>query len=463
MIDVVFPCLDEIEALPWVLSRMPTGYRAIVADNGSTDGSAELARSLGALVVDVPQRGFGAAVAAGLEAATSEVVCICDADASLDPQQLPRVADPVLSGQTQLMLGSRRRPTTWRAWPIHARLANRGARTHVATLDRGGRTRLLRDLGPMRAARRQPLLDLGIVDRRFGYPLEMVLLAAAAGWQISEVPVGLSAAVRALESHRHRARHHEGDSKTCEPFWLAVRTSLMGVQLIVVAKEPIPGRVKTRLTPPFSPEQAADLAAASIADTLATVVATAALAKERGLLIEPVLALDGTAGPWLWELCEYADEFRVIAQPSGGLAVRLAAAFDDATADRPDDFAFLIGMDTPQLTPEQLLNAIADLSCPDTDAVLGMADDGGWWGLGLKRADRTLLLGVPMSTAETGREQYLRLRSADLRVGLLPLMRDIDDASDAAHVADQAPHSRFATTLAAMAPLRRPHLLSVAS
>jgi glycosyltransferase involved in cell wall biosynthesis len=187
VIDVIFPCLDEKDALPWVLSRLPAGYRAIVADNGSTDGSAELARSLGALVVDVPQRGFGAAVAAGLEAATSEVVCICDADASLDPQQLPRVADPVLSGQTQLMLG-RRRPTTWRAWPIHARLAN-VVLARMLRRSIGAGAPALRDLGPMRAARRQPLLDLGILDRRFGYPLEMVLLAAAAGWQISEVPV----------------------------------------------------------------------------------------------------------------------------------------------------------------------------------------------------------------------------------------------------------------------------------
>ena len=186
-IDVVFPCLDEIEALPWVLSRMPAGYHAIVADNGSTDGSAELARSLGATVVDVPQRGFGAAVAAGLEAATSEIVCICDADASLDPRQLPRVVRPVLAGQAQLVLGSRK-PVTWRAWPLHARLANL-VLARMLRRSIGPGAPALTDLGPMRAARRQPLLDLGIVDRRFGYPLEMVLLAAAAKWTISEVPV----------------------------------------------------------------------------------------------------------------------------------------------------------------------------------------------------------------------------------------------------------------------------------
>jgi len=184
MIDVVLPCLDEAAALPWVLGRLPTGYRAIVADNGSTDGSAEVARSFGALVVAVPQRGFGAACHAGLLAATADVVCFLDADASLDPQQLPLVADPVLAGDADLVLG-RRRPTSRAAWPVHARVGN-------AELARRLRRRTgyqLRDLGPMRTARRERLLALGLQDRRFGYPLEMVTRAADAGWRVVEVPV----------------------------------------------------------------------------------------------------------------------------------------------------------------------------------------------------------------------------------------------------------------------------------
>ncbi len=183
-VDVVFPCLDEALALPWVLGRLPAGYRAIVADNGSSDASAGIARAAGATVVDVPQRGFGAAAHAGLLAATAEVVCFCDADASMDPQQLPRVADPVLGGASDLVLG-RRRPTTRGAWPLHARLGN-------AELARRLRKRLaleLHDLGPMRAARRDALLALGLTDRRFGYPLEMVVRAADSGWRITEVDV----------------------------------------------------------------------------------------------------------------------------------------------------------------------------------------------------------------------------------------------------------------------------------
>jgi dTDP-L-rhamnose 4-epimerase len=185
-IDVVFPCLNEAAALPWVLSRMPAGYRAIVADNGSTDDSAAVAGSFGALVVSVPERGFGAAVAAGIEAAMAEIVCVCDADASLDPRQLPDVVAPVLSGDADLVLGSRQ-PVSRRAWPLHARLANR---VLARKMNRAiGGASALSDLGPMRAMRRQGVLDLALIDRRFGYPLEMVLRAGAAGWRIAEVPV----------------------------------------------------------------------------------------------------------------------------------------------------------------------------------------------------------------------------------------------------------------------------------
>ncbi|HEX4427680.1 MAG TPA: glycosyltransferase family 2 protein [Frankiaceae bacterium] len=186
LVDVVFPCLNEAQALPWVLSRMPEGYRAIVADNGSTDESARIAASFGALVVSVPQRGFGAAVAAGVEAASAEVICICDGDASLDPQQLPLVAGSVLAGTADLVLGSRQ-PVSRGAWPVHARLANRVLARRMNRVM--GRGRVLTDLGPMRAARRADLLALDLIDRRFGYPLEMVLRAAQAGWRITEVGV----------------------------------------------------------------------------------------------------------------------------------------------------------------------------------------------------------------------------------------------------------------------------------
>lgn len=181
-VDVVLPCLNEAGALPWVLSRLPEGYRAIVVDNGSTDGSADVARAHGATVVVEPRRGFGSAAHAGLLAATAPIVAFCDADASMDPRDLPLVVDPVAAGDRDLVLG-RRRPTTAGAWPLHARIANRA----LALLMRRATGLRLHDLGPMRAARREALLALDLQDRRSGYPLEVVLKGHAAGWRILEV------------------------------------------------------------------------------------------------------------------------------------------------------------------------------------------------------------------------------------------------------------------------------------
>jgi glycosyltransferase involved in cell wall biosynthesis len=183
-LDLVLPCLDEAGALPWVLGRIPSGVRAIVVDNGSTDGSAEVARDHGALVISESRRGFGAACHAGLLAATAEFVGFSDADASLDPTEILTLASPVMSGQADLVLG-RRQPSGRGAWPAHARLANRllARRISAATGVE------LHDLGPMRVGRRSAMLALDLRDRRSGYPLEMVLRAASAGWTVVERPV----------------------------------------------------------------------------------------------------------------------------------------------------------------------------------------------------------------------------------------------------------------------------------
>jgi glycosyltransferase involved in cell wall biosynthesis len=183
VIDVILPVRDEAGALPWVLERMPQGYRPLVVDNGSTDGSGRLAARLGAQVVDEPRPGFGAACHAGLVAARSPVVAFMDCDASLDPSELPAVAEPVAAGRADLVLGARVAEPG--AWPAHARVANR----LIALRLRRSTGVRLSDLGPMRAARRDELLDLGIRDRRFGGPLEMVVRAAAAGWRIAEEDV----------------------------------------------------------------------------------------------------------------------------------------------------------------------------------------------------------------------------------------------------------------------------------
>ncbi|MEU9400393.1 DUF2064 domain-containing protein [Streptomyces sp. NPDC048242] len=195
--------------------------------------------------------------------------------------------------------------------------------------------------------------------------------------------------------------------------------------LLVIAKEPRPGRVKTRLTPPFPPTQAAALAEAALADTLRAVAATPA---ERRLLV-----LDGSPGPWL------PDGFEVVPQCAGGLDERLADAF--ARCAGP---ALLIGMDTPQVTPELLTVDFADC-----DAWFGPAEDGGFWALGLARPEPALLRGVPMSVPETGAVQRERLTAAGLRVRDLPLLRDVDTAADARTVAALVPDGAFAARLAA--------------
>lgn len=198
--------------------------------------------------------------------------------------------------------------------------------------------------------------------------------------------------------------------------------------LLVIAKAPVAGRAKTRLCPPLSPAQAAELAEAALRDTLEAVLQTPATRR--------VLVLDGSAGDWL------PPGVEVIPQRPIGFAGRLAGAFDDTGAP-----AFLIGMDTPQVTPTMLASALDALTSPANDAVLGLCEDGGYWGIGLRRADASVFAGVPMSTNRTGECQRLRLEELGLRTAALSVLRDVDRHADALAVAAQAPASRFAHAL----------------
>ncbi|NQU38233.1 MAG: glycosyltransferase family 2 protein [Actinobacteria bacterium] len=183
-VDVILPCLDEAQALPTVLASLPAGYRAIVVDNGSVDGSPEVAAKLGALVVHETRKGYGAACHRGLESATADTVAFCDADASLDLAELPTLVSAVVDGSADISVG-------WRdaqrnsGWPIHARVANR----FLAWRVRRTTGAQIRDIAPVRVANRVRLLELGVEDRRSGYPLETVIRAARAGWTIAEFPV----------------------------------------------------------------------------------------------------------------------------------------------------------------------------------------------------------------------------------------------------------------------------------
>lgn len=196
--------------------------------------------------------------------------------------------------------------------------------------------------------------------------------------------------------------------------------------VLVFAKEPAPGNVKTRLSPPLSPGQAADLASAALADTLHAVLKSRASRR--------VIALEGNPGPWL------PPGFEVIPQRGDGQAERLDAAWRDSAGP-----GLQIGMDTPQVSAELLDSCLADLDAPGHTAVLGLAEDGGWWAIGFTRGwQEHPFDGVPMSTPTTGVRQLERLYQLRHRVGLLPVLRDVDHLGDCDAVARAAPGTAFA-------------------
>jgi len=201
--------------------------------------------------------------------------------------------------------------------------------------------------------------------------------------------------------------------------------------ILVITKAPIPGHAKTRLCPPCTPEQAAALAEAALRDTLEAATSVTGT--------ETVVVLDGPRGAWL------PSGVSVIPQRGEGLDERIAAAFCDAGGA-----ALLIGMDTPQVSPSLLAGAIDTLVGPDVDAVIGRAEDGGWWACGLRRPDPMAFIGVPMSTPWTCESQRRRLHSLGLNVGELPRLRDVDTFDDAVVVADAAPQTHFARTVDAL-------------
>lgn len=210
-----------------------------------------------------------------------------------------------------------------------------------------------------------------------------------------------------------------------------------GAHILVMAKAPRAGLVKTRLCPPLTPAEAAAVAEAALRDTLAAVAASSA---ERW-----IIALDGQVGPWL------PPGFEIIEQCQGSLDVRLAHAWHEAGGQ-----GVQIGMDTPQVTPDLLNGALAELARPDVDSVLGAAEDGGWWIIGLRRPSPEVFRGIPMSARDTGACQHARLRDLGLRVSTLPVLRDVDTIDDALHHAEFHPHTRTARVVRSLVRVTTP-------
>jgi glycosyltransferase involved in cell wall biosynthesis len=212
-VTVVLPCLNEAASLPGVLAAMPAGYRPLVVDNNSTDGTAELARELGADVVTERRPGYGSAVHAGVEAAATPIVAVVDADGSLDPGELPTLVDELDRG-ADMAIG-RRRPVPGLRWPWHARLGTAAVCWRI----RSKYGLPVHDIAPMRVARRDALLGLGITDRRTGYPVELMVRAAKAGWTVVErdVPYGPRTGGKSKVSGSLRGSVHAGLD-----FWRAI-------------------------------------------------------------------------------------------------------------------------------------------------------------------------------------------------------------------------------------------------
>jgi glycosyltransferase involved in cell wall biosynthesis len=210
--DLILPCRDEAAALGGLLPGVPNAFAVLVVDNGSSDGTADVARGLGARVVDEPVAGYGAAVHAGVVAATAEFVAFMDGDGSFDPHELlPLLAD-VRSGRADLAVG-RRRPVAWGVWPWHARAGNR----LVVELLRRRSGYPANDIAPMRVGRRDALLALGVEDRRFGYPVELMQKATRAGWRIAERDVSYHP--RAAGTRSKVSGSVRGTIRTARDFW----------------------------------------------------------------------------------------------------------------------------------------------------------------------------------------------------------------------------------------------------
>lgn len=212
-VTVVLPCLNEAASLPGVLAALPAGYRALVVDNNCTDDTAEVARRHGATVVAERRPGYGSAVHAGVEAATTPIVAVVDADGSLDPGDLPALVDELDRG-ADMAIG-RRRPVSGLRWPWHARLGTAAVCWRLR--NRYGLP--VHDIAPMRVTRREPLLALGITDRRTGYPVELMVRAAEAGWTVVErdVPYGPRTGGKSKVSGSLRGSVHAGLD-----FWKAI-------------------------------------------------------------------------------------------------------------------------------------------------------------------------------------------------------------------------------------------------
>jgi len=435
-VAVVMPALNEARAIGHVLDAIPDWVsRVVVADNGSTDDTAAVARGRGAVVVHEPRRGYGAACLRGLAAlaelpadspfpGTPDVVVFLDADCSDDAGEMGRLVGPIAAGDADLVIGSR---VLGRAEP--------GSLTPPQRFGNALATALLRrlwgvrctDLGPFRAIRYEHLVRLAMDDLGYGWTVQMQARAAAAGYRVAEVPVSYRRRIgQSKISGTVRGVVGAGTKILSTIARERLRRPTHGIErnrIIVFSRLPRPGNTKTRLIPALGPEGAADLQRQMTRRTLATVDRTAAL-------IDCDAEVRHTGGA-RQEMAEaFGPNRRYVPQGDGDLGEKLRRAFADAFAAGTQR-AVCIGSDCPAIGDELLADALRRLA--DHDLVLGPATDGGYYLIGMNRPHPDLFADIDWGTESVLAQTLARAASLGLRVGRLAELPDIDEPADLEH------------------------------
>ena len=433
---VIIPALDEEQSIGAVIEAIPRDVvdEVIVIDGGSRDATREVARQRGARVVSEPRRGYGRACARGVSESQGEIVVFLDADGAGDPQDIRALVAPIAQGRADLVLGSRLVPgrvsaVRAAAMPLHQRMGNRFA----AFLIRVVHGVPLTDLSPFRAIRRSTLLALAIEDLTFGWPTEMIVRAARAAVRIIEVPVAsrprsggrskVSGTLRGTTLATVRilgailgSRRTAGPKAAGGP---EPDAAMHGTATVVImAKQPVPGRTKTRLCPPLTSAEAAELAEALLRDTVGLVLGLRGI--ELAIAVSPVSAVDQ-----MRHLLPSGARFLAVEGANIGecLSGAMGQLFSEGLGR-----VVALNADSPTL-PAAYLERAADL-LESNDVVLGPAEDGGYYLIGLRRPQPGLFEGIAWSTDQVAAQTLARAAELGLTMASLPEWYDVDTPAE---------------------------------
>ena len=435
-VSVVIPALDEEQSIGAVIEAIPRDIvcEVVVVDGGSRDATRDVARERGARVVSEPLRGYGRACARGVSEARGDIVVFLDADGASDPRDIQALVDPIAEGSADLVLGSRlgpgrAAPVLSAAMPLHQRLGN----TLAALLIRVRHGVPVTDLSPFRAVRRAMLLGLPIEDLTFGWPTEMIVSAARAGWRILEVPVSCRprsggrskvsgtlrgatlAAVHILGAILSPARvggpEAAGDAEAPAP--------TRGDSVVVVmAKRPVPGNTKTRLCPPLTPPEAAELYEALLRDTMELVSGLRGV--DMAVAVSPRSAVD--------EMRRIAPRgARMLAVEGACIGECLRSATEQLFAE---GFTRVVAVnsDGPTLPAEYVARAVEMLA--NSDVVLGPAEDGGYYLIGMRQQQPGLFTDIEWSSSRVAAQTMERAVALGLTAARLPTWYDVDTPAE---------------------------------